>query len=78
MKPSKETILSEAMHLSPSDRLDLADRLFQSAQAQFSDDVAVDWSNELQQRVRALDEGRVQSVPMSVVREKLRTLLDRG
>lgn len=59
---SLDELLAEAMHLTPEQRLQLADRLFQSVEATGEAEVQAAWMDEIARRVEDVDQGRVRMV----------------
>ncbi len=59
---SLDELLSEAMNLSPDERLQLADRLFQSVDEVDAAEVRAAWDDEIARRIQDVDLGRVQMI----------------
>ena len=75
----KEKLLAEALGLPVEDRADIAAKLLASLDDAAEDPDAADaWADEIERRVREVDEGRVQLVPWEEVRAKLRARLRRS
>ncbi len=69
-----EAVEAEAMKLSPSERADLADKLWLSVHS--LDEVETAWEAEIAHRIEELDAGRTESIPYEVVRAELRALIE--
>lgn len=61
MPSAIEKLQAEAMILSPSERADLADRLWASIEPQADIDTA--WNDEIVHRVAQLEAGEVETIP---------------
>lgn len=72
MSQSPQQLLAEALEMSLADRGQLAAALIQSLDEGADDDVELAWADEIQQRLRDIDEGKVQMIPWSEVRRRLR------
>lgn len=68
-----EIVEAEAMKLSPSERADLADKLWLSVHSKEEVDAA--WETEIARRIEQLDSGEVESVPWEAVMAELRAKL---
>ena len=66
-----EIVEAEAMKLSPSERADLADKLWMSAEP--SAEVEAAWDAEIDRRIREIDAGEVECVPWEQVMADLRS-----
>ncbi|HEV7406223.1 MAG TPA: addiction module protein [Chthoniobacteraceae bacterium] len=58
-----EDVVKVALELPEDDRLKLAGVLLDSADAEAEDEVSAAWEEEIQARIRAIDEGRVTGIP---------------
>jgi len=65
----------EAVELTESERAELAGLLLESLQTEPDPDVEAAWAEEIERRVRDIDEGRVQTIPWEQVRAELHTRL---
>ncbi len=74
MSTPVQAVEAEAMKLSPSERADLADRLWLSVHSQEEVDTA--WEVEIARRIEDLDAGRTRSIPYEQVRAELRALIE--
>ena len=71
-----ESIENNALHLPLDDRSKLASRLLESLDNGDETDVSPEWSEEIQRRVREMDEGRVRLIPHDEVMEEVRSRLN--
>ena len=71
MNVSKDSVLSNALHLEEHDRLEIADRLYDSVYG--PRDAAIDeaWAAEIERRLAELDAGRATLIPWEQVRSEL-------
>ena len=74
MPTPQEIVEAQAMKLSPTERADLADKLWLSVHSREEVDAA--WDIEISRRIEALDAGRTESIPYEQVRAELRALID--
>jgi putative addiction module component (TIGR02574 family) len=65
----------EAVELSESERAELAGLLLESLQTEPDADVEAAWAEEIERRVRDIDEGRVKTIPWEQVRAELHARL---
>lgn len=66
----------EAIELSESERAELAGLLLESLQTEPDPEFEAAWAEEIERRVRDIDEGRVQTIPWEqVVRAELHARL---
>ncbi|RLS58347.1 MAG: addiction module component, family protein [Planctomycetota bacterium] len=72
MSQSPQQLLAEALEMPLADRGQLAAALIESLDEGTDDDVEQAWADEIQQRLRDIDEGKVQMIPWSEVRRRLR------
>lgn len=72
MNPVAERILAEALQISPQDRAQIAERLIASLETDIDLDVETAWQQEVQQRLRAVENGEVTLLSWEEVRAKLR------
>lgn len=68
-----EVIEAEAMKLSPSERADLADKLWVSVHSK--EEVAAAWDAEIARRIQEMDSGEVVGIPWETVMAELRARL---
>lgn len=61
------------LSLPPSDRARLADRLLQSLESPDQAQIDEAWALEIERRIRAIDEGKVQLIPGEEVIKQLRS-----
>ena len=74
MKPTPQEIVeTQAMKLSPTERADLADKLWLSVHSR--DEVDAAWEVEIARRIEELDAGRTESIPYEQVMAELRALI---
>ena len=72
MDSEVERILKEALQLPESDRADLAGKLIDSLDDSMDEgDVTPHWAEEIDRRMRELDDGTVKGVPWDEVRRQL-------
>lgn len=71
MEESPENILDLALRLPDSDRAALAASLIGSLDTHQDLDAEELWGSEIKQRIKDIDNGTVELVPLSTVREKL-------
>lgn len=57
---ANDNVLVEAMKLSEADRLELAERLYESVEGPADADAEQAWAAEIERRVRAIDSGQGQ------------------
>lgn len=79
MSLALEEISREAMALPISERLALANQLLESAESlnEKSDEVSAAWESEIQDRIRAIDEGLVVGHSYEAVQQEVAKLLAR-
>lgn len=65
----------EAADLSESERAELAGLLLESLEGEPELDVEAAWAEEIERRVRDIDEGRVETIPWEQVRAQLHARL---
>lgn len=63
MSPTFDELHAEAMKLSAEERAELADRLWASIKS--NADLDVEWSQEIERRVREIEYGEVETFSMS-------------
>lgn len=73
MPTPQEIVEAQAMKLSPTERADLADKLWLSVHSR--DEVDAAWEEEIARRIEALDAGRTESIPYEQVMAELRALI---
>lgn len=70
-----EDLYREAVELSESERAELAGLLLESLETEPDADVEAAWAEEIERRVRDIDEGKVETVPWDEVRAELHAWL---
>jgi len=65
-------ILAAPLKLSPVDRGMLADRLAETLEEPAQAEIDAAWANEIESRIREIDEGKVKLIPGEEVMERLR------
>ncbi|MEX1027816.1 MAG: addiction module protein [Candidatus Paceibacterota bacterium] len=73
---SAEKVLADALQLSDRDRANIAVSLIDSLDPAIDSDWEVAWDQEIARRTKELDEGSVETVPWSVVRQNLQGRLN--
>ena len=73
MPTPQEIVEAQAMKLSPTERADLADKLWLSVHSR--DEVDAAWDAEIARRIRQIDAGEVECVPWATVMAELRAKL---
>ena len=73
MPTPQEIVEAQAMKLSPTERADLADKLWLSVHSR--DEVDAAWEEEIVRRIRQIDAGEVECVPWATVMAELRAKL---
>ena len=73
MPTPQEIVETQAMKLSPTERADLADKLWLSVHSR--DEVDAAWEEEIVRRIRQVDAGEVECVPWATVMAELRAKL---
>jgi putative addiction module component (TIGR02574 family) len=68
-----EELLRRSLELSPGDRAMLADLLMQSLAANDQNETDEAWADEIERRIKAIDEGRVELIPGEEVLARLRS-----
>ncbi len=71
MARSLQELLREASQLPENDRAELAGRLIQSLEGPPDPDVEAAWADEVERRIREIDEGKVKTIPWEQVRAEL-------
>ena len=72
MIQSPQELLERAMELTSSDRGRLAAMLIESLETQCEDDDTTEaWSEEVQRRLRDIDDGKISLVPWTEVRRRM-------
>ena len=67
MARSLQELLREASQLPENDRAELAGRLIQSLEGPPDQDVEAAWADEIERRIREIDEGKVSCRPVEQV-----------
>jgi putative addiction module component (TIGR02574 family) len=68
--PSKD-LFREATELTDADRAELAALLLESLEGEPDEDVEAAWAEEIERRVRQIENGEVETIPWEEVRAKL-------
>ncbi len=68
-----EEIITAAKSLPPSDRAMLAERLLDSLNGEEQERIDALWAEEIERRIKEVDEGRVTTIPGDEVMERLRS-----
>lgn len=76
MTLSIDAILAQAMQLTPTERADLADRLWLSVNSREEVDAA--WEAEIQRRVAELDAGEAECIPFEAVMAEMRAKIEKA
>lgn len=71
MADSIDTLVNQAMHLPPDQRLTLAHRIMCSIEPVTSPEVETAWDTEITERIERYDSGTVKSIPASEVFSEL-------
>jgi putative addiction module component (TIGR02574 family) len=66
---TKDHVLRDAMTLPPAERLELAERLFESVEGEAGVEEA--WAEEIARRIAAADAGEVKPVPWAEARKRI-------
>ena len=77
MPSSMEQVTKDALGLSSRQRLMLAELLLESNETEIQSEADAAWDVEIQERIRAIDEGRVAGVPHEDVMQAADKLLAR-
>jgi putative addiction module component (TIGR02574 family) len=72
--PTLESIVVDAMKLSPEERADLADLLWSSVEPNVAIEMA--WNAEIQRRIADLEAGRTEAIPGDRVLAELRAMIE--
>ena len=67
-----DTIVTQALQLSPRDRAAIAERLISSLDDEIEPDVEIAWQEEVQSRLAEIDNGEVVCIPWEQVLHRLR------
>lgn len=78
MNQNSQELLAQALDLSPSERGRLAAMLIDSLETEVDEDADATWAEEIQRRVEDIDRGRVQLIPWSEVRRRMRDADESG
>ena len=68
---TKEQILAEVLALKPSDRDELAERIWQTIDPADRREIDEAWAREVEQRIAAHERGELSTKPMEEVLERL-------
>jgi len=72
MTDKTQTILEQAMKLSPNERAEVAEELIASLDEITDVDVEKAWQEEIQRRIQQIDSGEVKTIPWEVVQRQMR------
>jgi len=72
MQHTKEEIIDAAMALDAQSREEVADRLLRSIEAGEPEDIRAAWVREIDQRIEALDAGKVKPLEGEAALERIR------
>ena len=72
MTDKTQTILEQAMKLSPNERAEVAEELIASLDETTDVDVEKAWQEEIQRRIQQIDSGEVKTIPWEVVQRQMR------
>jgi putative addiction module component (TIGR02574 family) len=72
MSPAASQVLEAAMSLPQSERAEVANLLWESVEEFASPEIAAAWEEEIAQRIKDLESGKVESIPAEEVFQKLR------
>lgn len=78
MNQNSQELLAQALDLSTSERGRLAALLIDSLETEVDEDADATWAEEIQRRVEDIDRGRVQLIPWSEVRRRMRDADESG
>ncbi|HVT88858.1 MAG TPA: addiction module protein [Tepidisphaeraceae bacterium] len=67
----KQTVIQEVMNLPESERLELAEALYQSVEGPSDPDARQAWSDEIARRLEKIDSGRGKVVPWEEARRQI-------
>ncbi len=71
MEPTARQLYDTALHLSDSERAELAARLIESLDSQVDDDLDVAWGAEIKHRLEELGSGKVATIPWPEARRMI-------
>ena len=72
-----DEILSAALSLPPNERAILAGHLLESLDAPNQKEIDAAWAEEIEKRIREIDEGKVVTIDGELVMQKLRSRFNR-
>ena len=72
-----EEILTAALALPPGTRAMLADHLLESLDAPNQKEIDAAWADEVERRIREIDEGKVETIDGELVMQELRSRFNR-
>ncbi len=67
-----ESIIAQALQMSPQDRAVIAERLISSLDSMVDEDIELAWQQEAQRRAKEIDQGQVACLPWEHVLLRLR------
>ena len=71
MSPKTEKLLTDALKLPSQARAALAAQLIESLDREVDEDAEAAWSAEIARRVKALESGKIKTVPWSKARRQI-------
>ena len=77
MPDALEQVMKDALDLSPSQRLALAEILLGSTEVAHDPTAEATWENEIRERILAIDEGRVSGIACEDMMQAAEKLLSR-
>lgn len=77
MLDNYDEILSAALSLSPDERAIIASRLLESLDPPNQKQIDAAWGEEIERRIREIDEGKVETIDGELVMERLRARRNR-
>jgi len=72
MTDKTQTIVEQALKLSPTERAEVAEQLLASLDEALDSDVEKAWQEEVQQRLQQVERGEVKTIPWEEVQRRLR------
>lgn len=72
MTTQAEQILSEVLHLSPLEKAKLVERILESFDFPNRDEIDTLWAKEIEDRIDAYEEGKIEAIPAKEVFEEIK------
>ena len=72
MNIKAQQLISSALQMPNEERALIAERLISSLDQPFDGDVEMAWQKEVQKRLLAMDEGKIENIPWEQARKELR------